>query len=95
MKKQLIALLFAPILTACNPAPNMMMSDQAYGVDSGGRFTVSRVGVFKDEIAYDNIRGIYIIVDTKTGKEFVGVSGIGISEVGSHRSGKSTVSDER
>ena len=95
MKKQLMALSSILILTACNPAPNMAMSNHSYGVDSGGRFTVSRVGVFEDEIAYDNIRGIYIIVDTKTGEQFVGVSGIGISELGSHRSGKTTVSDER
>ena len=95
MKNKLMALSSIIILTACNPAPNMALTNQAYGTDSGDRFTVSRVGVFEDEIAYDNIRGIYIIVDTKTGKEFVGVSGIGISEVGSHHSGKTTVSDER
>lgn len=59
------------------------------------RVTITRLGVFKDELAYDNKRGIYLIVDTKTDIEYIGISGIGISEVGSHRSGKSTFEDER
>ncbi len=63
--------------------------------ESSARFEVERVGVFADELAYGDRRGIYIIKDGQTGKEYVGVSGIGISEVGSHPSGKTSVSDER
>ena len=63
------------------------------------RFKVDMVAKFDDNLAYDGIRGIYVIVDKQTKKEYVGVSGIGISELGSHHvlTGKSeyTVRDER
>lgn len=57
--------------------------------------TVKRITKFYDDIAYNGTRAIYLITDEKTGKEFIGISGIGITEVGSHSSGKSTVRDER
>jgi len=59
------------------------------------RFTVERVGVVDDSLAYGDRRGIYLIRDKQTDKEFVGVSGIGISELGSHPVGKAIVTDER
>lgn len=61
----------------------------------GPRFSVTRVGVFRDTIAYDSVRGIYVIIDSQTGAEYVGVSGVGIAETGSHRTGKATHEDER
>lgn len=87
-------------LTACGPKPNMPMYEQTashsdIGIKDNERFKVERVGVFKDDLAYDARRGIYILTDTKTGREFVGVSGVGISELGSHQAGKARVSDER
>lgn len=59
------------------------------------RFKVKRVAVFEDASAYNSKRSIFIITDTKTGAEYVGVSGVGISELGSHRCGKSMCTDER
>lgn len=59
------------------------------------RFSVTRIGTFLDELAYGNKRGIYILHDNKTGKDYVGISGIGISELGSHSDGDDTVKDER
>jgi hypothetical protein len=59
------------------------------------RFTIVRVARFGDSMAYNQERGIYILTDAKTGQEYVGISGIGVSELGSHKSGKSTVTDER
>lgn len=59
------------------------------------RFTVTRVATFGDGLAYGGVRGVYTIADTKTGREYVGVSGVGISEVGSHSAGKASVQDER
>jgi hypothetical protein len=50
----------------------------------GQRFAVARVGTFRDDLAYNDVRGIYIIRDLRTKREFIGVSGIGISELGSH-----------
>jgi hypothetical protein len=48
------------------------------------RFTITRVNVFKDDLNVPNFylkRGIYILKDNETGKEYVGISGIGISEL--------------
>jgi hypothetical protein len=59
------------------------------------RFSIVRVGVIRDDLAYGSRRGIYILTDRETGIEYIGVSGVGISELGSHSVGKSTVSDER
>lgn len=58
------------------------------------RVTVQRLGVFSDALAYNERRGIYIIRDTKTGKEFIGVSGVGIAEVGSHLVSKSVFAED-
>jgi len=63
------------------------------------RFQVVRVSTFEDRLAYGSERGVYTLRDLQTGKEYVGVSGVGISELGSHtvRSNKRdrTVPDER
>jgi hypothetical protein len=53
------------------------------------------VGVIEDELAYYKRRGLYLIRDTKTGQEFIGLSGVGVSELGRHPSGKTSVADER
>ena len=58
-------------------------------------FRLENVQSFNDNDAYSNIRSVYILKDLETGKEYIGVSGIGISERGSHSSGKTQVSDER
>lgn len=84
----------------CGPTPTMEMGSEKFlETRLTGRFAVQRVGVFSDDLAYGNRRGIYLITDSETGAQFVGVSGVGISELGSHttRSGKTTVTvdDER
>lgn len=95
--RRLAALLLALPLAACGIEPDKKVRDgdpievratdgwmydrRAKAVE---RFRVTRVGVFTDDLAYGDRRGIYLIVDTTTGREFVGVSGIGISDVGSH-----------
>ena len=48
------------------------------------RIKVTKMSEFRDTLAYDNWRGVYLIQDQQTGKEYIGISGIGISEVGSH-----------
>ncbi len=79
-------------LASCGPTPTDPMPA---ATSSNGRIRVERISVFADDLAYHDRRGVYVIVDKKTGHEFIGISGIGISEVGSHRAGKATVSDER
>lgn len=61
---------------------------------SRARIQVTVMGQFPDSIAYNGVRGIYLIRDTETGKEFFGVSGVGISELGSHGKNNNT-QDER
>ena len=68
---------------------------QAAPVASDSRVTVERIGVVADSLAYGGSRGVYVIRDKQTGQEFIGVSGIGISETGSHQSGKTQKRDER
>jgi hypothetical protein len=88
--------LFAAIqLTGCGPDPTIKMDEQT-SIKTQGKLTVTRVGVFKDTLAYGNLRGIYEIKDNETGKEYFGISGIGISEIGHHSCGKSCYTgDER
>lgn len=96
--KRLMIVALALGLAGCGPEPTMGMgvtSTVPNSWESNPRFSVSRVGVFKDDIAYDGRRGVYVMIDNKTGQEFVGVSGIGISELGSHSAGKSMIRDER
>lgn len=56
---------------------------------------IVQVGVFSDPLAYGNTRGIYRIKDNVSGKSYLGISGIGIAETGSHSTGKQNVADER
>lgn len=87
-------------LAGCGQAPTMPMYEQERAakpaeVQDNPRIKVTRIGVFTDTLAYDNSRGVYLIEDKVTGQEFIGISGVGISETGSHQSGKVRVTDER
>lgn len=68
-------------------------------VQKADRFSVRLVQIVRDDLAYNDRRGVYVITDHDTGKTFIGVSGIGISEIGSHTisTGKTTYTeyDER
>lgn len=81
-------------LAACGPEPSIHMGNET-ALSGTGRVSVTRIGIFSDELAYGDRRGVYVIVDHKSGKEYIGISGVGISETGSHNVGKSNVSDER
>ena len=60
------------------------------------RVSVRKLTEFYDSLAYGDKRGVYIITDKQTGKEYIGVSGVGITETGSHSCGKGCTSqDER
>lgn len=72
------------------------MHEQVPTTTTDARVTVTRIGVFEDNLAYNERRGIYLIKDNQTGQEYVGVSGVGISEIGEHTCGKNcTEQDER
>lgn len=59
------------------------------------KFELKRVQSFSDGAAYSGYRDIYILKDNETGKEYIGISGIGITERGSHTQSKNSVQDER
>lgn len=106
MKKYFV-LTFCLIALLCigcdTPIPNTKMNsymnnkkeEATHQIEYQSRININQIGIFRDELAYGYIRGIYIINDQKTGKEFIGISGIGISEIGSHIIGKTTIIDER
>jgi hypothetical protein len=84
------------ILLGCGESQRDMQQTPGETVTSPvARVEIHKIGTFTDKLAYEGGRGIYTIVDKKTGTEFIGISGIGISETGVHNVGKSTVSDER
>lgn len=85
------------VLAGCEESQDSIQRRMADPIayKSNGRFKVERVGVFFDGLAYNEKRGIYVITDTETNQEFVGVSGIGISELAAHQSGKTRSPDER
>ena len=63
--------------------------------DNSSDFVLIKKQTFYDESAYGNVRNVYVLKDRVNGKEYIGVSGIGISERGSHLSGKISIPDER
>lgn len=82
------------VIFGCGPSPDTQMRVREYQqseqsrpipVDTANRrFEIERVGVFRDDLAYNDKRGIYVIRDQHTGREYLGISGVGISELGSH-----------
>lgn len=82
------------LITGCEPTPDSLQRGAAHPlkINDTGRFDIQRVQVFVDSLAYNDKRGIS---DKETGTTYVGVSGIGISELGRHSSGKSQTKDER
>ena len=95
--KTAMTILFVLACAACTPEPTMQMgtSPDAIAATDDVRVEVVRVGVFRDTVAYNDTRGVYVIRDKKTGREFIGVSGVGIAETGSHVAGKAVIADER
>ncbi|EEW3262247.1 hypothetical protein [Escherichia coli] len=84
-----ICLLLSAILlmSACDNGPEPARSTMAVSSQlssDADRIKVTKMSEFRDGLAYDNWRGVYLIQDKQTGREYIGISGIGISEVGSH-----------
>ncbi|UGO53154.1 hypothetical protein HAZELMIKA_64 [Klebsiella phage vB_KaeD_HazelMika] len=87
-----IALLTALALTGCDDStrvPREQRGKVQVTTAESGRVQVRKISEFRDDLAYDDYRGVYIITDTETGQEFIGVSGVGISAIGQHNCGKS------
>ncbi|TQN52817.1 hypothetical protein FLW98_26800 [Raoultella planticola] len=84
---KIFILLFAILLSACDTGPEPAKSTMAVSSQlsaEADRIGVTKMSEFHDELAYGNWRGVYLIQDKQTGQEYIGISGIGISEVGAH-----------
>jgi hypothetical protein len=101
-----LSILALLLLAGCSRDPSIEMRSTDVSGDRvipNTRIKVERIGIFADGLAYNDRRGVYLITDTETGREYFGVSGIGIQEVATHQqchsNGKSTtcydVEDER
>jgi hypothetical protein len=49
------------------------------------RVQIKVISVVEDWSAYENRRTIYEIIDTKTDRQWIGISGVGIAENGAHK----------
>ncbi|HFN3784855.1 TPA: hypothetical protein ACHFQM_004392 [Enterobacter hormaechei] len=84
---KIFIVIFSLLLSACDSGPEPAKSTMAVSSQlssDADRIKVTKMSEFRDTLAYDNWRGVYLIQDQQTGKEYIGISGIGISEVGSH-----------
>lgn len=97
MKRLILIAVAALALTGCDNSTRVPREQRAaMSVDVNSRVNVTKISEFRDDLAYDDIRGVYLITDKETGQEFIGVSGIGISAIGQHNCGKSCYAkDER
>ena len=69
---------FFILLAGCNAGVDSratIMTDE-----SSDRFQVVRVATFTDRLAQYNERGVYVVNDRLTGKQFVGIDGVGLAE---------------
>lgn len=88
--KQIIVLILVVIAvfsSGCDESPEKQnynvrsaQTRRLLNVSESSRVSVVRIGVFRDETTYNGERGVYLIKDTKNNTEFIGISGIGISE---------------
>lgn len=81
-----LALLF---LVSCDEPvqtddPMEVKTQAVLNAEGGNRIKVEQLAYFKDDLAYHGWRKVYVVTDTKTGKKYFGVTGVGIAEVGEH-----------
>lgn len=88
MKKLIFLAVLA--LAGCDFGSTRVDSEarQKMPVNVNDRVQVVKIQEFRDELAYENVRAIYVITDKDTGQEYIGLSGVGIVEVGRHGCGK-------
>lgn len=85
-------------LWGCSPAPSDTLEaggDAVGRTSDAGPVTIRRVAVIEDSTAYHRQRSVYIITDKETGQQWIGISGVGVSERGRHMAGKASIQDER
>ena len=70
------------LLLGCSQEPPKKMDMEINATN--GSVSIQRIMVFADDLAYDGKRGVYLIKDHASNREFIGISGIGISDIGAH-----------
>ena len=97
MKKYIYYLFLTLFLTGCEVfiKEDSVNDNKIVFQEENKRFELAKVQEFRDFSAYNSYRGIYILKDKNTNKEYIGISGVGIAEIGSHTTGKTTTTDER
>lgn len=96
--KNMIAIALLALCSCEQEVGNLPDVSQPAGAQSN-RYVLKLEQTFQDRIAYGSRRGVYTLTDTETGRTWIGISGIGVSETGMHSQqfGKTrtTVQDER
>ena len=97
--KVFVLFFLSVMVISCAPDPTLQMGtieESKVSQQDTERFEILRAEIFEDDLAYNHRRGIYLISDSVTGKQFIGISGIGIAELGNHYSaGRTMQRDER
>jgi hypothetical protein len=91
MRKLLLTVLCVSFLVGCDPSEEQKLQtaqSKPMAAETSDRVKVTRLSVIEDGVAYNEKRATYLIVDSETGQEYIGVSGIGIVETGNHNCGK-------
>lgn len=85
-KIALLAGLCALALSGCDDRnlPDVRQQTVSDSINTG-RFEMRVVDEVHDRNAYNNSRGIFIITDTKTHREYLGVEGVGVTDLQSER----------
>jgi hypothetical protein len=89
---RLAPLVATMLILGCEP-PKPVSHTLAQSADS--RFSVTLAGEFYDNIAYGSKRGIYVLRDSETGRDYVGISGVGIAEISSHSESNGKTSSQK
>ncbi len=103
MKKKLGILLAAAFcLFSCDSSKSSIdiKTEQEFAEKIiGSKYKINRIAVLPDNLAYNGKRGVYEICNIKGELIYFGISGIGVSDRGSHTKSDgedtSTVQDER
>lgn len=79
MKKRIMIIITAvALLAACEPQERKQVRLQ---VREPGRFVLERVEEYEDFTSRNHRRHVYILKDLKTGREYIGINGIGIAQL--------------
>lgn len=82
------------LVSSCDVPSGGDVSNEVPIINSDQRFTVTKHGTFN--AGFDNnVREIIIITDTTTKRTYLGITGVGVSEMRSEQSDETTYTRER